>query len=131
MTDETTQTAAAPSAASITLADLKAFGEQLLSQFEPIAEAAVKKIIGDVVPAPFGAIADVAVDGIDMLIHKLEGSTNNAVASPAAKPSLLDRTSALEAHVAALTVATGNSTAAGFAAAKAVAISHAATAARE
>jgi hypothetical protein len=108
--------------------DAKAFLASLEGPLMAMAQAAISKVV----PAAFSGPAAIVLDAVDATVHALNPSipavlaASNVPTTVAAVPedamaALAARVTALEAHVAALTVATGHDTSAVMAGAKAAA----------
>lgn len=97
--------------------EYQALLKQLAADIVPIVTAAAKAAVTDLNPV-VGLVADPVIDAVDAYILKLLGGTPAANAVVASTETD-DRVTALEKHVAALTVSTGNATAHNFVVAKA------------
>lgn len=84
--------------------------KKLAADLLPTVDAAVKAAVGIASPVA-GVVAAPVIDAVDSWVMKLLGVNPPTIAVPASD-EVSDRVTALEQHVAALTVATGHSTSA-------------------
>lgn len=109
-------------------AQFKAMGEQLLAQLAPLIEAAADKAVTALAAANpltnmIGAVAIPAVfDEVDALIAKMLGNMNAPAVNSDTSPA--GQIASLQAHVAAIAVATGAATNSNTSASKAAALTH-------
>lgn len=82
--------------------------KKLAADILPMIDSAVKTAVGIASPV-VGLVASPVIDAVDSYIMRLVGVTPPANAE-SASTATDDRVTALEQHVAALTVATGHST---------------------
>src|SRR5271156_3221565 len=90
-------------------AEMKEMLEALGEQIAPLGDAAVKDAVQAAGGPLVASVADPVIDAVDAYVLQLMGSVvpANAVAAPTDDAS---RLTALEKHVAALTVASGHAT---------------------
>jgi hypothetical protein len=92
-------------------AEMRAALQEAVSALEPIVIKAAQDAVTAALPPGVGAVAALAVtpvvDEIDALVAKLVGNTVPEVTAPTDPASQI---ASLQAHVAALTVATGHGT---------------------
>jgi len=91
---------------NLTVEELESLGKTLLASLLPTIEAAAKSAVASVSPIA-AVVADPLIDTIDSYIAGLLGNPVPAVTAPTDPASQI---TALQKHVAALTVATGHAT---------------------
>jgi hypothetical protein len=91
---------------SLTADELESLGKTLLASLLPTIEAAAKSAVASASPI-VAVITDPLIDEIDSYISSLLGAAPPTVTAPVDTASQI---TALQKHVAALTVATGHAT---------------------
>jgi hypothetical protein len=102
-------------------AEMKELLEALGKQIAPMVDAAVKDAVAATGGPLVATVADPVIDAVDSYVMSLMGTTApaNAVAAPSDPDS---RLTALEKHVAALTVASGHASSSAMTATKVAAV---------
>ncbi len=102
--------------------EMQAVLQELLAGLQPVIEKAAQDAVTAALPAGIGVVAALAVppvfDEIDALVAKMIGNPVPVVTAPTDAASQI---ASLQAHVAALTVATGHGTTSSMVTAKAAA----------